>query len=371
MGKNSKVQIHLVGGFLGSGKTTAIASASKLIQEQGGLVGVVTNDQGKYLVDSRFISIRQIPFGQVTNGCFCCNYNQLDSQIELLRDQQGIQLIFAESVGSCTDLMATVIKPLSVFKKAEVERLTLSIFADATLLFDFLKNFHSPFSANIAYIYSKQIEEAEVLVVNKTDLLKAGVQEELRILLAEKFPEKTVLFQNSLDQESVRNWIETLNHFSGEQIPARKSLDIDYQIYGAGEADLAWFDQEIEISSEKADTIEIGKQIIDTILSETETRHWIIGHLKFIIEAGGLTEKISFATNINRHDLENLSLPEALEARIIINARIETEPDALKQMVADVVQKIRLASKTTILERNTSAFKPGFPSPTHRMSNAG
>jgi len=364
------MDLHIVGGFLGSGKTTAIAAASKLIQEQGIQVGVVTNDQGKYLVDSRFISSRQIPFGQVTNGCFCCNYNQLDSQIDLLSDRQGVQLIFAESVGSCTDLMATVIKPLSVLKKGEVERLTLSIFADAALLFDFLKNLHSPFSKNIAYIYSKQIEEAEILVVNKTDLLKAGVLEELKILLAEKFPEKTVLFQNSLDQESVQNWIETLNHVSAKHIAGRKSLDIDYQLYGSGEADLAWFDQEIEISSENSDAIKIGKQIIGQILSETENRHWAIGHLKFIIEAGGQTEKISFTTNINSCDLENLSLPEASEARIIINARIETEPDHLKQMVAEVVQTIRLESKTTILELNTSAFKPGFPNPTHRMSNA-
>jgi len=82
------MHLHIVGGFLGSGKTTAIATASKLIQEQGISVGVVTNDQGKYLVDSRFISVRQIPYGQVTGGCFCCNYNQLDAQINQLHANQ-------------------------------------------------------------------------------------------------------------------------------------------------------------------------------------------------------------------------------------------------------------------------------------------
>ncbi len=368
--KPLSMDLHIVGGFLGSGKTTAIAAASKLIQDHGVSVGVVTNDQGKYLVDSRFISSKQIPFGQVTNGCFCCNYNQLDEQINQLQEQQGIQLIFAESVGSCTDLVATVIKPLSIFKKGEVERLSLSIFAEAALLFDFLKNIHSPFSTNIAYIYSKQIEEAEILVVNKTDLLKADVLEELKTLLAGKFTEKTVLFQNSLDQESILKWIETLNHVSAKHIAGRKSLNIDYQLYGSGEADLAWFDQEIEIRSVNVDAIEIGKQIIGQILIETENRHWTIGHLKFIIESCGQTEKISFTTNINRYDLEGLSLPEASEARMIINARIETDPEALKEMVAEVVQKVRFESKVTILELNTSAFKPGFPNPTHRMSNA-
>lgn len=370
MKSTDRIQLHIVGGFLGSGKTTAIAAASKLIQEQGIWAGVVTNDQGKYLVDSRFIASAQIPFGQVTNGCFCCNYNQLDEQINQLREERGVQVIFAESVGSCTDLIATVVKPLQVYKKGEAERITLSIFADAALLFDLVQNRHSPFSKNIGYIYSKQIEEAEILVVNKTDLLNSGVLDELKILLAEKFPEKTILYQNSLDTESVGKWIETLNQSSGEVISERKSLDIDYHVYGAGEAELAWFDQEIEIHSENADAPQIGRQIIEQILEGTAIRQWAIGHLKFILETNDCTEKISFTTNVNRRDLDELTVSKAVEAKLVINARIETEPDELKQMVAGIVQTIRNENKATILELNTSAFKPGFPNPTHRMSNA-
>jgi len=364
------MDIHIVGGFLGSGKTTAIATASNLLQELGIKVGVVTNDQGKYLVDSRFISFMHIPYGQVTNGCFCCNYNQLDEQIDQLRKRQGIQVIFAESVGSCTDLIATVIKPLSVYKKKETEQLSLSIFVEAALMFDFLQNSHSPFSADIAYIYSKQIEEAEILIVNKTDLISDEMLEELKRLVAGKFPEKTVIFQNSLDRESVKCWIETLlNRPSREPISYWKSLDIDYLRYGKGEADLAWFDQEIEISSTSSNAVELGKQIVGHILTETEHRKWIIGHLKFILEANGDAQKISFTTNVSRCDLDELSLSEASEVRLIINARVETDPKSLQQMIAEVVQSVRLQNNASILELNTSAFKPGFPNPTHRITN--
>lgn len=365
------MQLHIIGGFLGSGKTTAIATASLLLQERGIHAGVVTNDQGKYLVDSRFISARNIPSGQVTGGCFCCNYNQLDEQINRLHNSMGIQIIFAESVGSCTDLIATVIKPLSVFKNRETERLSLSIFAEAALLYDFLQNNHSPFSANIAYIYAKQIEEAEILIVNKTDLISTEILEILKRLVALKFPEKAVLFQNSLDRESVVKWLNILDQPSGETIRERNSLDIDYQRYGTGEAELAWFDQEIEISSDNGDAVELGKELVGMILHETENRRWTIGHLKFIMEANGQTEKISFTTNIKRHDLDKLLILKSSTAKLIINARIETEPEALKQMVAEVVQIIRLKSNASIHELNTSAFKPGFPNPTHRMSNAG
>ncbi|MFY9153799.1 MAG: GTP-binding protein [Prolixibacteraceae bacterium] len=371
MEKQNKVNIHLVGGFLGSGKTTAISTASKLIQEQGIQVGVVTNDQGKYLVDSRFISAKQIPFGQVTNGCFCCNYNQLDEQIEQLRDRQGVRLVFAESVGSCTDLIASVVKPLSIFRNGETERITLSIFTEAELLFNFLKFRRTPFSKNIAYIYSKQIEEAEILVVNKTDLLKEDVLEKLKILLTEKFPEKTVLYQNSLDRQSVSQWIELLAKPPGKMLPERKSLEIDYLIYGAGEADLAWFDQEITVTSDNSDAVQIAKQIVIQILAGTESRNWAIGHLKFILETDTESHKISFTTNVNLSDLEKLPELNSGTAKLLVNARIETGPEDLKKMVAGIVQNIRIESKATILELYTSAFKPGFPNPTHRMSNAG
>lgn len=48
------MKLHLVGGFLGSGKTTAIINAAKKLMKDGKRVGVITNDQGRYLVDTAF-----------------------------------------------------------------------------------------------------------------------------------------------------------------------------------------------------------------------------------------------------------------------------------------------------------------------------
>ncbi|HBH85530.1 MAG TPA: hypothetical protein DDY34_17245 [Bacteroidales bacterium] len=42
------MKIHLVGGFLGSGKTTAIANACKILSDKGSTTSVITNDQGNY-----------------------------------------------------------------------------------------------------------------------------------------------------------------------------------------------------------------------------------------------------------------------------------------------------------------------------------
>jgi G3E family GTPase len=125
------VKLHLVGGFLGSGKTTAIAAAAKHLMAQGKRVGIVTNDQGRYLVDTAFFRSLNMPAVEVTGGCFCCNYNDLDARLSQLQAQAQPDVIFAESVGSCTDIVATVVKPLLQLNQTPA---TLSVFVDCRLL---------------------------------------------------------------------------------------------------------------------------------------------------------------------------------------------------------------------------------------------
>ncbi len=54
------MKLFLMGGFLGSGKTTAIQQACLLLQKEV-RVGVITNDQGVQLVDRAFLQNMEVP----------------------------------------------------------------------------------------------------------------------------------------------------------------------------------------------------------------------------------------------------------------------------------------------------------------------
>ena len=55
------MDIHVVEGFWGSGKTTAIINALKTMLKAGRRVGVITNDKGRYPEDSTFFCTAGVP----------------------------------------------------------------------------------------------------------------------------------------------------------------------------------------------------------------------------------------------------------------------------------------------------------------------
>ena len=75
------VKLIFAGGFLGSGKTTALAALAKRLIERGMRVGFITNDQSENLADT--IIVRQmlaglgVPVEEVVKGCFCCKFDDL------------------------------------------------------------------------------------------------------------------------------------------------------------------------------------------------------------------------------------------------------------------------------------------------------
>ncbi len=351
------IQIHLLSGFLGSGKTTAIQQACRLLIKTGIPVAVISNDQGDKLVDGAFFEHLGIPGRQVTNGCFCCNYNDLDRCIGSLtsHDRPAIDrpaILFAESVGSCTDLVATVLKPL--LEQYPGWHPTVSVFADANLLPEIIED-QTSFDPSVRYIYLKQLEEAQVIIVSKID--QAGNLKALESLMTKHYPDKTVLYQNSFNSDDIIRWLQTLEHLSPQSV-ALPSLDIDYDLYGAGEAQLAWLDQQLVIESPALNAQSAALTLI-TRLSKTSHP---IGHLKCLID-GAI--KISFSAT---GTTDQTTIQPAASATLLVNARIQTTPAILTELMADATRATEKDHNCTIRTLTASCFQPGFPRPTHRIS---
>ena len=67
----------MIGGFLGAGKTTAVARLARYLTDQGKQVGLICNDQSTGLVDTTLLRSQGFSVEEITGGCFCCRFNSL------------------------------------------------------------------------------------------------------------------------------------------------------------------------------------------------------------------------------------------------------------------------------------------------------
>jgi G3E family GTPase len=355
------MKLHIVGGFLGSGKTTAIIQAAKGLMSTGLTVGVITNDQGKYLVDTAFVRLADIPTVEVTGGCFCCNYDDLSGRIDQLIEKNAPDVIFAESVGSCADIVATVVKPLLEYNPSGSGPSSFSVFTDARLLRRRLKKQDLPFSDDVVYIFDQQIEEAGLIVVNKIDLLKANEIEEISDLAKKQLPAKPILFQTSLNEDGVKKWVDLIH--SGQVTLPTKSLDIDYARYGAGEAQLAWLDQSVHFQVPDGQGKRFVIEFVRLLVRELSVRQSGIGHLKFIIQTGDQETKLSITTLPEPGWENQIGQMPGSEVHLLINARVEIGAENLSQLVKECFERSGIVCQM----EQEAAFHPGQPHPTHRI----
>src|SRR5882762_6061376 len=101
-----RLRFVMLGGFLGAGKTTAMARLARHYLDRGQRVGLVTNDQAQDLVDTNSLRAQGFPVEEVPGACFCCRFDDLVCRVETLQEQERPHVILAEPVGSCTDLAA-------------------------------------------------------------------------------------------------------------------------------------------------------------------------------------------------------------------------------------------------------------------------
>src|SRR4051812_14219707 len=190
----AKARYIMIGGFLGAGKTTAVARLAERFAKQGLRVGLITNDQGTELVDTAMLRSQGFATEEIPGGCFCCRFNSLVDAAKKLSDATRPDVFIAEPVGSCTDLVATVTYPISRIYGKDFSIAPLSVLVDPTRaerVFGLAPG--SKFSEKVLYIYRKQLEEADFVVINKSESVDAKRLEALQKKLRDEFPHAEVL----------------------------------------------------------------------------------------------------------------------------------------------------------------------------------
>jgi Ni2+-binding GTPase involved in maturation of urease and hydrogenase len=359
------MQFLLLGGFLGAGKTTTIARLARTFQERGQRVGVVTNDQADHLVDTTALQAQGLAVAEVPGACFCCRFEELVSQVGSLSAPARPDVILAEPVGSCTDLVATVIQPLRALYGAQFRVGPYAVLFKPSHGRRILRNEPGAgFSPKAAYIFRKQLEEADALVMNRADELTAEQQAELLALLRHHYPDKPVL---TVSARTGQGFADLLALFAQTGPFGRHILTIDYDIYAAGEAELGWLNLTAHLNAAAPFALDgLLVEVLEQLTAPLIAAGAEVAHVKVI----GLSDgQFGVANRVSSTTPVELSLPSTAtvtRAELIVNARVATDPESLADWARAAVQTAADARAARTIWGASQSLRPGRPMPTHR-----
>ncbi|OTP76819.1 CobW family GTP-binding protein [Caballeronia sordidicola] len=167
-----KIPVTVISGFLGAGKTTLV---NHLMQQYtGGRIGVVVNEFGEVGIDGQLIVAEEEALIEINNGCVCCTVRAdlVVSVKELLaRSHAGIERLIVETSGLAdpAPVLQTFLADPDLREAVELESVVTVV-----------DGHHFGQQLNDE-IVREQVAFADVIVINKIDLIDQPALQQLKL----------------------------------------------------------------------------------------------------------------------------------------------------------------------------------------------
>lgn len=363
-----RTHLVAVGGFLGAGKTTLLAHAATHIAQRGLRVGLVTNDQAMALVDTALLRSQGFHVGEVGAGCFCCRFEELMDAAQKLDSQIQPEVLLCEPVGSCTDLVATVLRPLEELHGDIYTVGPFSVLVDPMRLEELFAHENARrYPETVTYILRKQLEEADLVLLSKSDCHSTDALDRLAAELTKHVPEVSIERVSARSGLGMDAWVERILTPGG----ARRTLDIDYDTYAAGEAALGWLNATIHLrAANAADWAAVCRQLLLDVREEVQAAGGQIAHIKLFLARPAASLSGNLTSTDEAPLIQGSMESSGGEADLNLNARVVLDAATLRTSVERVLSRLGrfgISSRVTHME----AFAPARPTPLHRFPAAG
>ncbi|WP_338777739.1 GTP-binding protein [Metabacillus sp. FJAT-52054] len=189
------IPVYVISGFLGSGKTTVLLKMLERLKERGKKTAVILNELGEVNLEAHLFQGETMY--ELLDGCICCTIKGDLSETliriagELPDEPVDVLLIEGTGVANPAEIKSALMDP-SISRTFELH--SMIGIADAAHFLEYQSIFTS--SKEIRMLMKEQIETADLLLMNKVDLIQDHKKNKIRRKLEKMVSSETSIIES-------------------------------------------------------------------------------------------------------------------------------------------------------------------------------
>ena len=337
-----KIRFMVVSGFLGAGKTTTMIALAEHMNKTFGETAIIANDMGANLVDTNLTQTSGCTVAEIASGCICYQMDNTVDQIRRLRDKDGAVFVMSDIPGCGVGALDHVYHRLATDNADEFTLSPFTVVVDPERLRMIMpERADINLPEELVYLLKLQLEEADLVVLNKADLLAPEDVERYVDFLHAACPDIPVMVISALE----RTGIEELAEFIATHETALKNFSVrNNQEFADAEATLTWYNRRLYLKTNdggKIDCNAVVDDLIESIRMGLIEKKRNVPHLKtFATSGNGDFNKASLIGVDYDVEYAQQFLRPHKNLRMIVNARAVCESRPLARLMDDALDEV-------------------------------
>lgn len=336
----SKQKFMVVSGFLGAGKTTSMLALTRYINSSGKKASIIANDLGMNQVDANFSMMTNLSVTEMSDVCICYQMDNVVDRLHRLQRTENPDLIMSDIPGCGVGALDHVYHELANNHKEDFTLAPFSVIVDPKRL-KMLMNPESDTSLprELFYLMEIQLEEADLVLLNKMDLLTEPETEEMLAYLRKVCPDAEVFPISAKNGTNIDKWAAlALNEKAKLKDVPFDGLDQDK--FMTAEGLLAWYNRRLIADStdgNKKDMNVFVSDLVEEIKGRLIKAGCNIPHLKIFANSGEDYTKVSLIGVECESEYAKMMKDPSESVRVIINARAVAKSKQLDHLMNEAL----------------------------------